>query len=94
MTIAPLNPLRLLAKSVMICADIGDYIETAETNEKNNVIQTPFLNMTEYIHENHKEKLIIQAVKKHGIITRYRTFHYRNISPMRLSKPQLLHQSF
>lgn len=70
MNSAPLNPLRLLSKAILICADMGEHIETAENNGKNNDIQMAFLKMTEYIHNNYKEKLTIDKIANAGAVCR------------------------
>lgn len=70
MNSVPLNPLRLLAKAILICADMGEHIETVENNEKNDVIQMAFLKMTEYIHNNYKEKLTIDKIANAGAVCR------------------------
>lgn len=66
----PFNPLRLLAKAILICADMGDHIETAENSEKNTGMQMAFLKMTEYIHNNYKEKLTIDTIANAGAVCR------------------------
>lgn len=70
MSATPLNPLRLLAKSIFICADIGEHIETAEHNEKDDIVQMAFLHMTEYIHNNYSEKLTVDQIANAGAVCR------------------------
>lgn len=70
MNLVPLNPLRVLAKSISICADIGDYIETAKVAEKDSVVQVAFLNMTEYIHNNYQKKLTLDKIANAGAVCR------------------------
>lgn len=68
--IVPLNPLRLLAKAISICADMGDHIETAKVSEKDSVIQMSFLRMTEYIHNNYQKKLTLDKIANAGAVCR------------------------
>lgn len=70
MNTVPFNPLRLLAKAIFICADMGEHMETAENDPKNNGMQMAFLNMTEYIHNNYKEKLTIDKIANAGAVCR------------------------
>lgn len=68
--IVPLNPLLLLAKSILICGNIGAHIETVEANRENEVIHIAFLKMTEYIHNNYKEKLTLDKISNAGAVCR------------------------
>lgn len=70
MSATPFNPLRLLAKAISICADIGEHIETAEHNEKDDMVQMAFLHMTEYIHTNYPEKLTVDRIANAGAVCR------------------------
>lgn len=66
----PINPLRLLAEAISICADMGEHIETAEIREKDNVTNMAFLKMTEYIHNNYNEKITLHKITNAGAVCR------------------------
>ena len=67
---ASFNPLRLLAEAISICADAGEHIETMESSGKHNVTQMAFLNMTEYIQNNYREKLTLDKIAGAGAVCR------------------------
>lgn len=69
----PLAPLRLLANAILICADMGEHIETAEKNEQNTGVKLAFLEMTEYIHGHYQEKLTIGTIANAGAVCRSRS---------------------